>query len=420
MMNVRRLALEGIERIIEEGSYSNLVVNELLRKYTLSAENRTLLTKLIYGTIERLITIEFYLEPYIKKEPPKWVKYLLYLSVYQLLYLDIPLYAVLNEAVALTKRRNPAVAGFVNAVLRNFLRNELRSTATLEHSKSLSILYSHPLWIVEKLLEDYSEEVVEKILKNNLTVQPLGIRVNTLKANKDDIKEEIIKAGYHLTETNLVSDGFQVEGNIQHSTFFKEGLITIQDLASQRVAEIMEPKAERIIDLCSAPGGKTAHLAALMENKGEVIACDIHPHKLKLMENSFHRLEVKNVQIRLLDAREALNEFGSQSFEQVLADVPCSGLGVMAHKVDLKYHLQAKDLDAIIKLQSEILNKSWELVRPGGYYNYSTCTINKDENERQIESFLTNHPDAKVVSSTTILPFTNLTDGFFICRMRRE
>ncbi|NLD27085.1 MAG: methyltransferase domain-containing protein, partial [Acholeplasmataceae bacterium] len=185
--------------------------------------------------------------------------------------------------------------------------------------------------------------------------------------------------------------------------------------------EIMAPqRTDVIIDLCSAPGGKAAHLAALMENQGEIIACDIHPHKLELLKKGFSRLGVSNVRTRLLDARQAVTVFGQASFDQVLADVPCSGLGVMRHKVDLKYHLEAESLPEIIVLQREILDSTWPLVKPGGFYTYSTCTINKDENENQIQEFLKNHPDATIVSEKMLLPFEYHTDGFYICKLRRE
>jgi 16S rRNA (cytosine967-C5)-methyltransferase len=420
-MNVRKLAVDAVEKIIDEGAYANIVVDEYLKKQEMSEADRSLFTRLTYGTVERLLTLEYYLEPFIKKAPKPWVKYLLYLSCYQLLYLKIPEYAVLNEAVSIANQRDRHVGGFVNGVLRNFLRQPLRSFEHLNPLQSLSIRYSHPEWVVSKLLADYEMGIVARILSGNLEVRPVAIRINTLKADKETVKKELLAAGFRIIETELVKDGLQVEGPVQHSKLFRDGLFTVQDLAAQVVGEVMAPGSlERIIDLCSAPGGKAAHLAALMANQGQIIACDIHPHKLKLMEKGFSRLGVKNVAMKLLDARKAAEVFGNDAFDQVLADVPCSGLGVMGHKVDLKYHLEAENLTEIVSLQREILKTTWSLVKPGGYYTYSTCTINKEENEQQIREFLKTQPEAVIVSERTILPFEYQTDGFYICKLRRQ
>lgn len=421
-MNVRKLAVEAVEKIIDKKGFSNIVVNEYLRKFVLSKEDKALFTNLVYGTVQNLITIEYYLDPFIghKRQKP-WVKYLLYISVYQLLYLRIPDYAVINEAVEIANLKDRAVGSFVNAVLRNFLRTELRSLDGLDEIETLSIKHSHPAWLVAYFLKDYDLETVEKILIENSLVKKTAIRINTLKANMEEVKDILEESKIEYSEQQLVRHGLIVNESLVGHSLLTEGKITIQDLSAQLVSEIVNPSLnQQIIDVCSAPGGKAAHLAAIMENTGEIYACDIHPHKMKLMDKLFKQLGVNNIKKQIVDARNLHEIVHDESFDHVLADVPCSGLGVISHKVDLKYQINLESIAEIIALQKEILENTWNLVKRGGYYTYSTCTLNKEENEEQIKTFLKIHPDAEIVHEQTILPFEHHSDGFYICKMRRR
>lgn len=422
MMNVRKLAVEAVEKIIDKKGFSNIVVNDYLRKFVLSKEDKALFTNLVYGTVQNLITIEYYLEPFIghKRQKP-WVKYLLYISVYQLLYLRIPDYAVLNEAVEIANLKDRAIGSFVNAVLRNFLRTEIRSLDGLDEIETLSIKYSHPAWLVAYFLKDYDLETVEKILIENSLVKKTAIRINTLKVNMEEVKDILEESKIEYHEQELVRYGLIVNESIIGHPLLTEGKIAIQDLSAQLVSEIVNPSLnQRIIDVCSAPGGKAAHLAAIMENTGEIYACDIYPHKIKLMDKLFKQLGVLNIKTQIVDARNLPEIVHDESFDHVLADVPCSGLGVISHKVDLKYQINLESIAEIIALQKEILESTWNLVKPGGYYTYSTCTLNKEENEEQIKNFQKTHPDAEIVHEQTILPFEHHSDGFYICKMRRR
>ncbi len=419
-MNVRKLALEAIEKITTKHAFSNIVVNEYLNKFELSQEDRALFTNVVYGTIQNLITIEYYLEPFIKKKQKTWVKCLLLMSIYQLVYLDIPEYAVVNEAVNIANMKDRMIANFVNAVLRNFLRTPLRTLDNLDEINYLSIKYSHPAWLVAFLLKDYKYGVVEKILIENSNIKDNAIRVNTLKAKKEDVIDILDKEGIEYTVSNLVDNGIVIHGNITRNDLFTSGKVTVQDISSQMVAEVTNPYLNsHILDLCSAPGGKVAHLAAIMRNTGEIYACDIYAKKIKLMEKTFRRLGVKNVKCQLIDARNVKNYVKERSFDYVLADAPCSGLGVLSHKVDLKYNIDPKSIEEVTFLQEEILESTCALVKIGGYYVYSTCTINKDENERQIAKFLRKHKEFVKEEEKKILPFENHNDGFYICKMRR-
>ena len=384
-MNIRKLALQAIEKILYKGGYANIVINEYLNKYELTDEERRLFTKIVLGTVEKKITLAYYLEPFLKKKQKPLINSLLLMSVYQLIYLNIPEHAVVNESVKLANSTDRMVGSFVNAVLRNFLRNELRSLDGLDEVQKLSVKYSYPTWLIAYLLKDYDYETVTKIVEFNDDVKHTAIRINTLKATYDEVVSVLEEEHIAYYQSDLVNDGLIVSESLINHELFKSGKITIQDIASQMVTEVCNPENDSIIiDLCSAPGGKTAHLASWMNNTGKIYACDVHPHKIKLMEKNFKRLGVNNVKTQLIDAREVHKVVKDESFDYVLADVPCSGLGVISHKSDLKYNISLQAINDIIVLQRQILDASYPLVKKGGYLVVSTCTINKSENEEQI------------------------------------
>ena len=420
MVNIRKLALQAIERIIYKGGYANIVINEYLNKYELDDNDRRLFTRLVLGTVERRITLAYYLEPFLRKKQKPLINCLLLMSVYQLVYLNIPEHVVVNESVKLANSTDRMIGSFINAVLRNFLRNELRTFDNLDEIQKLSVEYSYPTWLVAYLLKDYDQETVSKILSFNDEVKNDAVRINTLKANYDEVIDQLNKEKIEYQISDLVNDGLIVSKSMVNHPLFKEGKITIQDIASQMVTEITAPEENSlIIDLCSAPGGKTAHLSAWMNNTGTIYACDIHQHKIKLMEKNFKRLGVENVKLQLIDAREVHKVVKNESFDYVVCDMPCSGLGVMSHKCDLKYNITYQSIEEIIKLQREILVASYPLIKKGGYLTVSTCTINKSENEEQIEYLLKQFPDLVVEYQNTILPFEYNTDGFFICKLKK-
>ncbi|MCI5939438.1 MAG: 16S rRNA (cytosine(967)-C(5))-methyltransferase RsmB [Acholeplasmataceae bacterium] len=420
-MNIRKLALQAIEKILYKNGYANIIINEYLNKYELTDDERRLFTKLVIGTVEKKLTLAYYLEPFLKKKQKTSIYSLLLMSVYQLVYLNIPDYTVVNESVNIANTLDKMVGSFVNAVLRNFLRNELRSFEGLEDVKLLSVKYSYPTWLIAYLLKDYNYQTVVKILEFNDDVKHDAIRVNTLKATTEEVTEVLNDEKIPYQQSDLVNDGLIVEESMVNHELFKEGKITIQDIASQMVTEIANPEMDStIIDLCSAPGGKAAHLAAWMNNTGTIYACDIYLHKIKLMEKNFKRLGVTNTQVELIDARKVKNVVKQESFDYVLADMPCSGLGVMSHKCDLKYNITYDSIKEIIALQKEILDASYPLIKKNGYLIVSTCTINKSENEEQIAWLIKKYPNLKVEYEKTILPYEYGTDGFFICKLKKE
>ena len=420
MVNIRKLALQAIERVIYKGGYANIVINEYLNKYELDDNDRRLFTKLVLGTVERRITLAYYLEPFLRKKQKPLINCLLLMSVYQLVYLNIPEHVVVNESVKIANSTDRMIGNFINAVLRNFLRTELRTFDNLDEIQKLSVEYSYPTWLVAYLLKDYDYETVSKILAFNDEVKSDAVRINNLKTNYDEVVKVLDKEKIEYQISDLVNDGLIINKSMVNHPLFKEGKITVQDIASQMVTEVTSPEENSlVIDLCSAPGGKTAHLAAWMNNTGTIYACDIHPHKIKLMEKNFKRLGVENVKLQLIDAREVYKVVKEESFDYVVCDMPCSGLGVMSHKCDLKYNITYQAIEDIIKLQREILVASYPLIKKGGYLTVSTCTINKSENEEQIEYLLKKFPDLQVEYQNTILPFEYNTDGFFICKLKK-
>ncbi len=236
--------------------------------------------------------------------------------------------------------------------MRNLLRNPLRSLEGLDEINYLSIKYSHPAWLVAYFLKDYDYETVEKILIENSNVKDGAIRVNTLKVTKEEVMNTLTEEGIPFSDTDLVKNGLIIYNNITRNELLTSGKITVQDISSQMVAEVANPfENAKILDLCSAPGGKVAHLASIMNNTGTIFACDIYSHKIKLMEKSFARLGVKNVKTQLIDARNISNYVKEESFDYCLADAPCSGLGVLSHKVDLKYNIDLKSIEEVEYLQ---------------------------------------------------------------------
>ena len=421
-MNARKLALDAINNITLKNAYTNIVVNETLSKFELSNEDKSFFTALVYGTIQNLITLDYYISPFINTKKTKpWIKNILYLSVYQLVYMELKEYAVLDEAVELAKSKDNRIGGFVNGVLRNFIRSgKTRGFENLDELERLSIKYSIPLWLVSYIMKDYPLEVTEKILIDSMKVKNDGVKINTLKTTKEEVIARLTKDGIEVEDAPFVKNGIIVKSPVINHPLFKEGYITMQDISSQKVAEVINPNEDDvIIDLCSAPGGKSINLSYLMNNKGTIYSCDIHNHKIKLLKENFRKLGITNCKPQLISALEVANKVKEKSFDHVLADCPCSGLGVFNHKVDLKYHITYKAIEEVIKLQKDILEATWNLVKVGGYYTYSTCTINKEENELQIKAFLERHSEFELVYEEAILPFEYESDGFYIAKLKR-
>ncbi|MGL4695830.1 16S rRNA (cytosine(967)-C(5))-methyltransferase RsmB [Enterococcus larvae] len=441
--SVRYTAMQTIERIDKGGAYSNLLLSEMIDKSNLSDQDSRLFTELVYGTVSRKLLLEYFLKPFIKK-PQKvdsWVKTLLNLSLYQSLYLDkIPDHAIINEAVEIAKQRgNIGTSKFVNGVLRSIQREGVPSIEAIKDPmERLSIETSMPLWLTQKLVAQIGMEETQKLGLSLFERSHASARVDVRFVNRSEAIEQLIEEEIDAVPSIVSPYGVIAEkGFIAGSTLFKEGHITVQDESSMLVAPAMQiEKQHKVLDACAAPGGKTTHIATYLdaESGGLVTALDIHQHKVKLIEENANRLRVEEVvAAEKMDARAAKDNFPPETFDRVLVDAPCSGLGLMRRKPDIKYHKSAEDFKQLPKIQLEILESTAQTLKQWGIMVYSTCTIAKEENQEVVAAFLAKHPEFKKIDVAvneildpsieeqmlTIYPHQFLTDGFFICCMQK-
>ncbi len=436
ILNVREVALELIDAVEKSGSYSNLMLNSAIEKNKISGRDAALLTEITYGTIQRKLTIDFFLAPFLNKKPERWVQNLLRLSLYQMVYLDkVPERAVIHEAVNIAKKRgHKGIASMVNGVLRSIQREGVPDTKTIkDDAERISIETSHPLWLVKRWIRAYGKEKTEAMCQHNLTAPEQTVRINTLKTSRDEAIRVLEEEGFEAKAADISPFAIHIaRGNAARSQLFKEGAISIQDESSMLVAPVLNAKpGQRILDMCSAPGGKTAHIAELMNGEGHIDALDIHAHKLKLVEQNAERLSLSNIHVQKQDARKAGDIFEQEAFDAILVDAPCSGLGVIRRKPDLKYAKTEKDLENLQGIQLAILDAAVPLLKENGVLVYSTCTVDKEENEGTVRAFLTNHPEFEPVPLENILIKPDNTmlqlfpddfggDGFFISKFRKK
>lgn len=446
--SAREVALDVLCRVEQDRSYSNLLLNQTLQKYSLERADAALATEIVYGTIQRLNTIDFLLGRFVEKGMNKlqpWVRSLLRLSFYQLHYLDrIPAHAAVSEAVNIAKRKGHArLAGMVNAVLRNALRHKERLVipGDLPPVKRIALTHSHPEWLVARWFEQYGLAVTEQICAANNTVPQTSVRANTLRHSRDELVELMRQDGLETAASPLAPAGIIVRGagNMAHTRWYRDGELTIQDESSMLVAEIAAPRpGMRVLDCCAAPGGKTTHLAEKMGDRGEIWAADLHEHKVRLIEEQARRLGLGSIRTLVSDARRLPERLKAESFDCILLDAPCSGFGVIRRKPELKWSKEERDIAEIGALQRDILSSVHTLLKPGGTLVYSTCTIEREENEAVVESFLRKHPEfepdraawpqlpsaigeaLRERGMVQILPHQYASDGFFIAKLRKR
>jgi 16S rRNA (cytosine967-C5)-methyltransferase len=441
----RDIALDVLLAIEERGAYSNLALQSALRNARLDSRDVGLATELVYGTVGRLNTLDYYLTPSLKTPLHKlepWVRNLLRLTVYQLYYLErIPPFAAINEAVEIAKRRGRKASGFVNGVLRGILRNKANiqlPSREKNWARHVSLLYSHPEWMVKVWEKAFGREATEVLCEANNDRPSLCLRVNANRATREELLGELIEAGISAHPSLISPYGIILhEGlDVTQLPAFREGRCTVQDESSMLVAQVLSPKPkERILDCCAAPGGKTTHIAELMGDDGEVVAVDVHAHKIELIENVAKRLGLTSIRTRAGDIRRVVADAGQ--FDRILLDAPCSGLGVIKRKPDLKWKKAPEDIAEIASLQRDLLENAAKALRPGGVLVYSTCTVMPEENIDVVRAFLSSHPDFEADPIAPHLPeavhdaildscAVQLTpqqfgsDGFFIARLRRK
>lgn len=443
----RETALKVLYDINKSGAYSNIALNKYLEGGKLSNLDKAFITELVYGTLKWRLSIDHIIEQFssvkIKKLSP-WILNVLRLGVYQLVYISkIPESAACNESVNLAKRYgHSASSRYVNAVLRNVARSKDKITYP-DRSKDLisylSVKYSHPDWMVKKWLELFGESFTEELLKSNNDTPPLTVRVNTLKTDKGGLVNALKNEGVETTSAKYIDSALTIDNpsSLTKMEAFVKGLFQVQDESSMMVGRILDPKpGEFVIDVCSAPGGKATHIAELMNNKGRVVARDIHEHKIKLINEAAQRLGIQIIQTEVFDASKQDEKLMGKA-DSVLVDAPCTGLGIIRRKPDIKWTRTQNDLKEIVKLQEKILSVSSHYVKPGGVLVYSTCTIEPQENEEMVKAFLKDNKDYSLEDISEFIPgglakdtakegyiqlYPNIDgiDGFFISKMRRR
>ncbi|PYG87383.1 NusB antitermination factor [Ruminiclostridium sufflavum DSM 19573] len=442
----RETALKILYDINENSAYSNISVNKYLENSSLKELDRAFATDLVYGTVKWLLQIDYIIEKFssvkMKKLSP-WIINILRIGIYQLLHTDkVPVSAACNTSVDLAKRYgHQSSSRFVNAVLRSIAKriDSLPFPDKTDMAEYFSIIYSHPKWMAEKWISLYGPEFTETLLKSNNEKPDFTIRVNTLKTSRNQLVEELHKEGVKTKEGRYGQEAIILENpsSIAKLNAFKDGLFQVQDESSMLVSRILAPEErELVIDVCSAPGGKSTHLAQLMNNTGTVIARDIHPHKLKLVEKAAARLGTDIIKTELFDAC-LLDEKMIGKADRVLVDAPCSGLGIIRKKPDIKYSKGSGRADELVRLQRKILSNASKYVKEGGCLVYSTCTIQPEENLENITAFLEENKAFRLIGFEELMPQSlkintsregyiqlypniNQTDGFFISKMIRE
>lgn len=410
----RDLALDILVAYEKDHTYLNIALNHALNSHQVKND---LVTALVYGTIQYRLRLEYELKAHIQGKRVKVTeRMLLLMSMYEHLYMHMPDYAIVDSSVALAKKRRGArAASFVNAVLRASFAQPA-DLSSLSEDDYLSITTSHPLWLVKMLKKQYGLETTKKILASDNEVPIKCARVNTLKISR----EALIQKDPRFKASPYTKDAVYYEGgNIAHTQAFKEGFVTIQDESSQCVAQLLSPQPGiQVLDMCAAPGSKTTHLAALMDNQGTIDAFDLYKHKIALINDNASRLGATIISAKVGDATN-LETFGKKQYDAILLDGPCTGLGVLARKVEIRYH-EPSAMDEIIPIQKKLLENAYQLCKMGGNIVYSTCTINKKENEKQVATFVKDHPDMRVVEEKTILPFDMHSDGFYMCLLKKD
>lgn len=442
MTNSRLIAAKIVNSVISKGSYSNISLNSELSKSDLNEKDKSLVTEIVYGTLKYKYSIDVILQKLISRPLSKiddFVINILRISLYQIIYLDkVPEFAAVNEAVQITKKySNMGASRLVNAVLRNYLRHKDIEYADCKNEiELLAYKYSFEPWMVNMFVNQYGRDTAEKIFSGLNETPSVTVRVNNLKASYEDVWDDLKNSGYNIKEGTICPEAIEIiKGkSIEANHLFKDGMITVQDESSMLVAPSMELQQHlTVLDLCSAPGGKTAHISDIMNNTGIIRAYDLHKHKLSLLQSNFERLGVKNTICEVQDA-EILNENLINSADRLLIDAPCSGMGIIRKKPEIKWSKNIEDIKKIIDIQRKILISGSQYVKNNGLLIYSTCTLNKDENENNIKWFLEKFPQFNAEKiyygkmdnllynnegTLTILP-NKWMDGFFIAKLRKH
>lgn len=430
-VNVRELILDVLLEITKNGEYSHIAIKNTLDKYQyLEKQERSFLTRVCEGTLENMILIDYVINQFSKVKVNKMkpvIRCILRSSVYELKFMDsVPVSATCNEAVKLAQKKGfHNLKGFVNGVLRNISRNLEQISMPDEErepEKWLSVKYSIPEWLIEKWQKQYDKTQLEEMFQAFLEKSATSIRVNTEKTTKEELIKELEAEQITVMENEEVPNALYIDAYdfLSGITAFQEGMFYVQDVSSMLVSLWAEPKeGAQVIDVCAAPGGKSIHMAELLHGTGMVEARDLTEYKVSLIEENIERCGLTNIRAKQADAR-VLEEDSVGKADIVIADLPCSGLGVIGKKPDIKYKMSEAKCVELAALQREILHTVQNYVKSGGVFMYSTCTINPQENEENVQWFLKEHADFELERQQQILPKKGKNDGFFLARMVRK
>ncbi|MEG1942533.1 MAG: 16S rRNA (cytosine(967)-C(5))-methyltransferase RsmB [Angelakisella sp.] len=427
MKTAREAAATALLSVFSDGGYSNIVLDNILEKEDLSREDRSFCAALFYGVAERLLTLDAAIAAYCKTPPAKLspaVLTALRCGFYQLLYMpSVPPSAAVNETVTLTKTLGEERgAGLVNGVLRSFLRADLTYPLPKDKLTALSVQYSVPMPLIQLWRKSYGHEAAIKILEGLCTLPPIFVRVNTTRTTTEKLIEALAAEGVTALPCESSPHALRLSGtgSIARLTAFRMGLFHVQDLSSQLCAAAGAPTAGmRVLDVCSAPGGKAFTMGELMENRGELVACDLYPARLALVTEGAARLGLGIIKAQVGDGGVKNPKLGL--FDLVLCDAPCSGFGIIRRKPEIRYKA-VETLDELPSLQYNILHTSSCYCKAGGSLVYSTCTLNPRENEQVVERFLGEHPDFCLAAPPrTIFPNEQEgADGFFYALLKQK
>jgi 16S rRNA (cytosine967-C5)-methyltransferase len=421
----RKTAYNTLIDVETKKSYSNIALNHQI--ICGKPDNASFVRELVYGVLENKMLLDYVIDSLVPSGVSK-IKtsdlIILRMGIYQLAKMDsVPEYAAVNESVILAKKFARGRENFINGVLRSYIRDKYKiklPDRNEDEIKYLSVKYSYEPWIIKLWLESYDTGFVEELLKAGNESPDITIRMNWLKVMKEDLVKNLEKNGYTVKEGRHSKNALHIKGKDLLSTqFYKNGMFSVQDEASQMVAQILDPRhGETIMDVCAAPGGKTLAIAERMNNKGIVLASDIYRRKLDIINRETERLGINIVETRTWDATKVDSSMLGKA-DRVVVDAPCSALGVIRRKPEIKYKKETAEIQALPGKQLAILSASASYVKPGGKLMYCTCTINPYENERVISDFIRKIPSFIVEQTVQFLPNVDDTDGFYICLMKK-
>ena len=419
MSNAREIAMKVIYDVEFNGAYSNMALKKAL-KTDMPKQDKAFISNLVYGVTDRKLTLDYVIGKFSKiklKKISKYILIILRMGIYQIMFMDkVPISAAVNESVKLARRYgHGASAGFVNGLLRNVSKTEIEYPS--DKTEYLSVKYSFPMWLCEKWIDEFGYDFTEKLIESFGMEKRLNIRPNRLKITADELCKKFNDNGINaeVYDGYIVSDGFDISAD----SLYNDGYYTIQDSAAMQTAKVLAPcEGDTVIDMCAAPGGKAIHIAELLNGTGHVEARDLTEYKVALIRDNIERSGLTNINAVCQDAA-IYDPHKKETADIVIADLPCSGLGVLGKKPDLRYKMNEKTEADLVELQKKILSVVKDYVKPGGKLLYSTCTIHREENEGNVEWFLKEYPEFELVKEKQMIPGRDAGDGFYIAILKR-